>query len=367
MSRLAQKLTTTIIFTLAVFFAGCDMPVSQPAAGGPSVKIVTPVNGAQLNVGDLVDVGSRVSDPGGASKFFLIVNSQPAREDKLNMPLRNGKMNQPWRPSVPGTYTLQVIMVTSSGANLQSDAITVYVGGEAQPLEDDLSTPNVMETVITPIPSETITPTPTPTESTTPTPTLGPPMATADNDANCRFGPGSVYDVIGTLLQGQSAPIVGRNTYSSWWVIEHVGSAGTCWIWDGTVSISGDTSDVPVVVPPPTPTPSPTITPTTAPLTAPDQVSPIGVIGCSDALMDVALQWTQPSGDVAGYQWVVQKAYSASGPWDEQVGAGETASLSQTVNIQCGSAFYYRWRVRAVDNQGNAGPWSGWAEFQAPL
>ncbi len=73
MSRLVQKLTTTIIFTLAVFFAGCDTPVSQPAVGGTSVQIVNPANGAQLNVGDLVDVGSRVSDPGGASNFFLIV------------------------------------------------------------------------------------------------------------------------------------------------------------------------------------------------------------------------------------------------------------------------------------------------------
>jgi RNA polymerase sigma-70 factor (ECF subfamily) len=115
---------------------------------------------------------------------------------------------------------------------------------------------------VTPTPTPTATVTPTSTATPTPTPTLGPPMVMALKNSNCRFGPGSVYDVIGFLLDGQTAPIEGRNAEWTWWWIMRQDGPGHCWVWDPLVEVSGDTSGVPVIPAPPTPTPEDTTPPT---------------------------------------------------------------------------------------------------------
>lgn len=109
-------------------------------------------------------------------------------------------------------------------------------------------------------------PSATPTQETTPTVTatitvtpILTPFITTDVNSNVRGGPGTVYDIHGVLLQGQTADIVGRNNSSTWWVIAfEAGPGGKGWISDSIVTVSGDTSNVPIVVAPPTPTPSPT-------------------------------------------------------------------------------------------------------------
>jgi CSLREA domain-containing protein len=111
--------------------------------------------------------------------------------------------------------------------------------------------------------SVTLTPTATETlEPTfTPTPTLGAPLAEAAQNANCRFGPGTVYDVVGYLLQGQSAPVVGRNAENTWWAITIPERRQPCWVSGGTLQASGDLGLVQILAAPPTPTPSPTSEP----------------------------------------------------------------------------------------------------------
>ncbi len=114
---------------------------------------------------------------------------------------------------------------------------------------------------ITPTHTLTSTPTysntPSPTVTPTHTPTLAPPMATGDLDAYCRFGPGTVYDVIGYMLEGEVASIGGRSAETTWWQIENPDRLGHCWVSDVVVMVIGDTSEVPVVAAPPTPTPPP--------------------------------------------------------------------------------------------------------------
>ncbi len=109
---------------------------------------------------------------------------------------------------------------------------------------------------------ETSTSTPTSTATTTQTQTAtatdGPPIAEANVNSNCRFGPGAVYAIIGTLLKGETAPIDGRNEDWTWWWIERQDGPGHCWIWDALVTVSGDTSAVPLIQAPPPPEPEDT-------------------------------------------------------------------------------------------------------------
>ena len=249
------------------------------------------------------------------------------------------------------------MLAAAGGSYIQSGEVVIQVGAA-----DNI--PQVTATTLAPtiiVPTvETIIVTPSLTPTETLTPTLGPPMATAFQDANCRYGPGQVYEVIGYLLNGQSAPIVGRNAETTWWVIQRLDGYGTCWIWDGVVTLSGDTSNVPVVEQPPTPTPTPTQTPSPVPLGAPSPYSPSGVQSCGST---VWLEWSpvsHPNG-IAYYEWVLDQKYSPEEEyhsWD----SGSTANTSVEVGVRCG--IYFRWQVRAVDGMGSPGPYSIPMEFR---
>jgi predicted outer membrane repeat protein len=82
---------------------------------------------------------------------------------------------------------------------------------------------------------------------------------TATRNANCRYGPGTAYDIADTLFEGQTALIVGRNEGNTWWQIEGPAFGRLCWVSDVTVEVIGSTNGVPIgkAPPPPTRTPKP--------------------------------------------------------------------------------------------------------------
>ena len=105
-------------------------------------------------------------------------------------------------------------------------------------------------------PTETPEPTDTPTITPTPTPSV--PMVSVSVNTNCRTGPGTVYDLVGGLLVGESAEIVALSSVSNYVIIELPdGSGRECWLWMQYGTQTGDTTGLPVLAPPPTPTPTP--------------------------------------------------------------------------------------------------------------
>lgn len=102
-----------------------------------------------------------------------------------------------------------------------------------------------------------ISPTPSPTATPEATATPSVPLASLTQNTNCRGGPLAVYDLIRTFLTGQSAHITGKNAAGDYWYVSDPGQPGKdCWLWGRYVTVSGDTSNVPVFTPPPTPTPA---------------------------------------------------------------------------------------------------------------
>jgi len=107
----------------------------------------------------------------------------------------------------------------------------------------------------------TLTPTlgatPSPTVTLTPegTPTQEGPTVSVSVDTNCRSGPGKQYDIIGALLVGETAQVVGRTADGQYWIIKNPDRAGECWLWDYYASVTGPTDPLPIFTPPPTPTP----------------------------------------------------------------------------------------------------------------
>jgi uncharacterized protein YraI len=66
-----------------------------------------------------------------------------------------------------------------------------------------------------------------------------------------RAGPGTSYDRIGELRNGETRRITGRNAGGDWWQFSFDGQNG--WVYGDFITISGDRAAAPVVTPPPTP------------------------------------------------------------------------------------------------------------------
>lgn len=98
--------------------------------------------------------------------------------------------------------------------------------------------------------------------TTTPLPTATPTgyhLTIRSRVQNVRSGPGIEYDVIGQVIQGTQARVLGANIDHSWLVIDYRGQWG--WLSANLVDTFGDGNLVPVIQPPATPTPAPSYTP----------------------------------------------------------------------------------------------------------
>jgi hypothetical protein len=110
------------------------------------------------------------------------------------------------------------------------------------------------EALATNTPEFTPTPTLSPTQTSTLTPSV--PMVTVSVNTNCRSGPSTVYDILGVMMVGHQAQVVGRSTLSDTMIIQLPSNLNvTCWLWAGNATVSGDTSGLPVFPIPATPTP----------------------------------------------------------------------------------------------------------------
>ena len=136
-----------------------------------------------------------------------------------------------------------------------------------------------LETMVAPTPTPTATPEPTmtPTPTPTATPDQTPRFAVARERVNVRSGPGTGFEVVGQLVQGDSYEIEGRNPAGDWYVFEFEGQRG--WIYAPMLEVENRlaipiTKDVPSqqtptpVPPTSTPTKRPTPVPTATPISS---------------------------------------------------------------------------------------------------
>ncbi len=100
-----------------------------------------------------------------------------------------------------------------------------------------------------------------PTLAATPTTANTNPTVTATVDANVRRGDSTAYDVVGSLLTGNSALILGRSP-NGWYYIQ-LDNGRRGFISPSVVTTSGNLANLQIITPPATPTP--TFTPTPPP------------------------------------------------------------------------------------------------------
>jgi hypothetical protein len=136
----------------------------------------------------------------------------------------------------------------------------------------------------TPVPTASPTMTLLPTSVPTFTPTSAPArvdLHVVAGVVNCRFGPGTVFELINELSEGQSARVVGRNDASTWWYVRDPGNPnGFCWVSALVTEVEGEVEALPVIQPP-------VVTVTKATLRAePDRI----VVGCNQFPQTIFLE-----------------------------------------------------------------------------
>jgi uncharacterized protein YceK len=145
----------------------------------------------------------------------------------------------------------------------QSAALALPLAGQEQatqpppptptPVPTEPAPPTAVPTVEAPQPTAAApaAPTPAPSPTAPPPPPPTGPSITADQNTNCRVGPSTGYTVQTYFVQGSVSTVEGKDKYEDWWYIVSPDDASEfCWVWEGSTTVQGDTSMVPVVAAP---------------------------------------------------------------------------------------------------------------------
>lgn len=110
------------------------------------------------------------------------------------------------------------------------------------------STPDPSTPTLLPIETLLAIDTPTPV----PTATSGITLAAArDQPVNCRFGPEISYAIVGALIVGRQAEVIGKSIDAAWWYVRNPSDPSTnCWLSADFVVVVGNVDSLPVVSPP---------------------------------------------------------------------------------------------------------------------
>jgi hypothetical protein len=338
------RLRTCLLWILPIALAACAAPAS-----GAALWIAAPVNDLELPVGEPVHLEGHV--PSSDEVSAIEVWEGDALVATLSDLVPVGELQYfetYWMPTEPGDVVLTAIS-RRGDESLGEDSVRLHIREEL---------------IITPteVPPVVITPSDITPEVITPEPSLCEPSVTALMNANCRSGPEGVFDVVGYLLEGETATVVGQLADSSWWLIPNPDRPGQCWIASNVVEPACLDEDIPVVAKPPTPVPADDQAPP-----VPSPAYPVGgqSLACAAS---VTLAWNPVSDEsgISAHQVQLERSSDQSS-WNSVSGSpwttGDGNKLS--VNMECG--WYYRWRVRVQDGAGNWSEYSSWTYFRMPL
>ena len=122
----------------------------------------------------------------------------------------------------------------------------------ATPLSTPIPASAIPADVFTPtiVPIETLLARDTPTAI--PTPTSRMILASPrDQPVNCRFGPNISYAIIGALIVGRQAEVIGKSIDETWWYVRNPSDPSTnCWLSSDFIVVVGNVESLPVVSPP---------------------------------------------------------------------------------------------------------------------
>ena len=146
---------------------------------------------------------------------------------------------------------MKKIFITALFLLLFLAGCNIYIEGKRFTPSPELPPPQVV--VQTLPPAEAFTPPSDLLNSPTPPPSSPALTAEVVINANCRSGPGTMYQVVSGYFSGEKVNLVGVNPDGDWWVVRISQSGGECWIWGQLLSLDTAAQALPVYPVPPTP------------------------------------------------------------------------------------------------------------------
>ena len=147
-----------------------------------------------------------------------------------------------------------------------------------------------------------LVPTPLTVGTIPPTAPIGPPLATFTQNANCRRGPATLYDILRSFTAGETAQVDGRSQDEPrWWYLLIPGTSNHCWASDTTVELDRPGDDLPAIASPPPPTATPAATATPQLPAAPDKLVVSNQV-CNANQYTVTLGWVDVANNETGYR-----------------------------------------------------------------
>ena len=255
-AQVADTPTPLTAITPAPDAAGSPVPIVDPGGEGGGVLASPDTQSITLSAmsgepGTVVTVSGEGWPAGGLVTVSLVASEPPPYVVNSAVVDENG------------SFSVDII-VPSDPRWLDESPVPVLVqledgSGSAQAMLTIIATAG--DAALTPVP--VVSPTPVQPTPTPQPPAQGVPQATVNAYAlNVRTGPGTNYDIVGVLLNGQKVEISGRNADATWYQIKFAPAPGGLG-WVSAAYVTADNvGNVPVVeAPPPPPPPPPTPTP----------------------------------------------------------------------------------------------------------
>ena len=151
-----------------------------------------------------------------------------------------------------GLYEIRLTINTTQGTPVFARVSPVRIENNPPPFV-------VLEDIVLPTTTPSFNSSPTPLPASTRS--SQDPLVTALVDANVRTGDDLIYDRVGFLLTGQTAPVIGISSFGSGWYYVELPDGLRGFIAPSIVNLEGSLSGLPRINPPPPPTPPATATP----------------------------------------------------------------------------------------------------------
>jgi len=352
-----RTLATTTLLLASLSLAGC-----QTTGQGPTTWLDRPLDGQHFPQAALT-IQAHASDDNGVSKVqFFVAGALLAEAPGGGQRLSNAQVD--WMPPGPGTYVLSARAIDSQGNYGPSAQARIVVGGAAA-----TSTPTPYSKPATAVPPKPATA----QIVTAPPAEAGGPSVSLIQNANCRVGPGTVFDNIDTLMKGTSAGVEGRNEQNTWLMVRRPGGRGTCWVSTVSVIVQGDLNEAAVVAvappaaPPVAPPPGGVVVPPAQPQdTTPPSISDVSIeptsiqkAGCgAPDTFYIGATVTDASG-VGNVIYEMHGPGGQGGEWYLQpAGGNQYQATGGPISGDTGS---WSINIRATDmaqNTAQAGPWT---------
>jgi hypothetical protein len=332
-----KSLTFTLfLILLTLLLSGCG----GTSPSGTYIWIDVPIDGLSFPELQPVMIEGHATGDQGVTRIELFVDGEPwtALED----PETDADLawfEAEWLPPGEGTYTIHGVAYGADGSVSMPDEIEISFGVETP-------TPVITVTpVISITPTLTDTPTPPPEPETRVAFWADPETIDAGNCTDIHWEAENVKSLVfggvEQALEGTfNACLCKNETYTL--TVTHLDDSVEK--LKVNINVVGTCAD---------------ITPPPAPVLA---VPANGLsLSCRASQNLVWQPVSDPSG-ISQYQVKVQR-HSGDNNWSNIPGSVFTGIAGKQLNIPVSCGWYYRWQVRAVDGEGNLGPWSNMWQF----